>query len=241
MAFTYSNPYLIMADSLTPVAPGTPKPIRRTSQLPDAEVALAALATTVSAAWQTSELPDLLWLTKADLAAQAASFAAHRDAAETAGDTRTPQSKRLQALDKQLDKGLQFVKAYLAEEHDADEGRAYYPEFGIEKASGSYRLPTVRAERVKALDKLLAALKTHDFGKKKYGTAYWQPLATEYAQLVQASTATAGQRSGKVSAKGQGELQLRRALRALIHHIKANYPDTFEAQLRTFGFQKESY
>ncbi|QNH62618.1 hypothetical protein [Hymenobacter sediminicola] len=230
-----------MSDSLTPAPAGTPKPIRRTNQLPASEVALATLATTVAGAWQTSELPDLLWLSKEDLAAQAANFAQHRDAADAAGDTRTPQAKRLQALDKQVAKGLPFVKNYLAEEHEENEGRAYYPEFGIEKVDRKYTLPAARAERVKALGKLLLALKAHGFDKKKYGTAFWQPLATEYAQLVQDSTATAGERSSKVSAKGQGEQLLRKALGALIHHIKANYPDTFAAQLRAFGFQKESY
>ncbi|SHL43119.1 hypothetical protein [Hymenobacter psychrotolerans] len=230
-----------MSDSLTPAPAGTPKPIRRTSQLPTSGVELAALATTVAGAWQTSELPALLWLTKADLAALAASFAQHRDAADAAGDTRTPQAKRLQALDKQLAKGLPFVKNYLAEEHEENEGRAYYAEFGIEKVGDKYTLPAARTERLKSLNKLLKALNTHNFDKKKYGTAFWQPLATEYAQLVQDSAAAAGERSSKVSAKSQGEQQLRKALGALIHHIKANYPDTFAAHLRAFGFQKESY
>ncbi|MBT9393170.1 hypothetical protein KLP40_08335 [Hymenobacter sp. NST-14] len=230
-----------MSDSLTPAPAGTPKPIRRTSQLPASEVALAALATTVAGVWQTSELPDLLWLRKEDLAAQAADFARHRAAAEAASDQRTPQARRLQALDKELARGLSFVKNYLAEEHEENEGRAYYPEFGLVKEGGKYTLPAARAERLTALSKLLRALKTHGFDQKKYGTAFWQPLTQEYARLVQESTATAGERSRQVSAKGQGELQLRKALGALIHHLKAHYPDTFAAQLRAFGFQKESY
>lgn len=48
-----------MSDSLTPAPAGTPKPIRRTNQLPPSEVALAALATTVAGVWQASELPSL--------------------------------------------------------------------------------------------------------------------------------------------------------------------------------------
>ena len=133
------------------------------------------------------------------------------------------------------------MKGYLAEAHDEDEGRSYYPEFGITRENKTYVLPRARTERVKALNKLLLALKAHDLDKKKYGTAFWQPLVQEYAQLVLASTDTAGQRSEKVSGKDQHEVQVRKALRALIHHLKAHYPDTFEAQLRLFGFQKESY
>ena len=223
------------------VAAPTQAAKQRTGQLPSSDVALAALVTKAATAWAASELPDLLWLPKADLATLAATYAQGRDAADAAGDQRAPQAQRLKELDQQLDKGLKYVKGYLAEAHDEDEGRAYFPEFGIVRENKTFSLPKSRAERVKAVAKLLLALKAHDLGKMKYGTAYWQPLATEYAALVQASTDAAGQRSGKVSAKDQSEAQLRKALRALIHHVKANYPDTFEAKLREFGFQKESY
>lgn len=221
-------------------APQTPT-IRRTSQLPSSDVALSALATKAADAWTTSALPPLLWLSKADFSALAAAYAQGRDAADAAGDQRSPQSQRLQKLDATFDKHLRYVKGYLAEAHDEDEGRSYYPEFGIARENKTYSLPRARTERVKSLNKLLLALKAHDLDKKKYGTAFWQPLVQEYAQLVQASTDTAGQRSEKVSGKDQQEAQVRKALRALIHHLKANYPDTFEAQLRVFGFQKESY
>lgn len=214
---------------------------KRIGQLPTSAVPLAALATNAARAWAASELPALLWLAKADFTALAATFAQNRDAAEAAGDQRSPQSRRLQELDRQLDKHLRYVKAYLAEEHEQDQGRAYFPEFGIVREGKAYQLPSARPERAKALPKLLAALKAHSFDKKKYGTAYWQPLATEYAQLVQQSTDTAGQRSTQVGTKDQTEKQVRRALRALVHQLKANYPDTAEARLREFGFQKEGY
>ncbi|MCC3156216.1 hypothetical protein LJ737_03155 [Hymenobacter sp. 15J16-1T3B] len=51
----------------------------------------------------------------------------------------------------------------------------------------------------------------------------------------------AGARSGKVSQKDQGEAQVRKALRSLIHHVKANYPDAYAAELRGLSFQKESF
>ena len=225
----------------TPEAPLAPVPKSRTGQLPTSAVPLAALATNVARAWADSELPALLWLSKADLTALAATFAQGRDAAEAASDQRSPQARRLQELDEQLDRNLKYVKAYLAEEHEEDQGRAFFPEFGIVRENKTYRLPAARSERVKALQKLPVALKAHAFDKKKYGAAYWQPLANEYFLLVQQSADTAGQRSSKVGQKDQTEKQVRRALRALVHHLKANYPDTTEARLREFGFQKEGY
>lgn len=222
-----------------PTVPTTTKTVRRTSNLPTKDVPLGALATTVAGHWQTSELPPLMWLSKADFAAQVAAFVASHKEADDAGDARTPQVKRLKALDKLLNKGLPFVKAYLAEEYDDDE--AYYGEFGIEKKGKRNVLPTPRPERVKAVEKLLAALRKHKFDKKKYGVGYWEPLYDEYVPLVGDTTETTGLRSGKVSVKDQGAAQVRKGLRSLIHHIKANYPDTWEAELRGFGFQKESF
>ncbi|PJJ52906.1 hypothetical protein [Hymenobacter chitinivorans] len=221
-------------------APTEPtKSVNRASQLPTSAIALAEVATNAAKAWQASELPVLLWLSKTDFAAQAAAFAESRDEADAAGDARTPQSRRLQTLDTLLNQSLRYVKGYLAEAND--DKKAYYGEFGIEKVNKSYQLPRHRTERVKSLDKLLKALKAHKFDKNKYGTAHWEPLITEYKALVKDSSDTSGERSGKVSSKDQGEEQVRKALRALIHHIKAQFPDTFEAKLREFGFQKESY
>ncbi|GAA4390810.1 hypothetical protein [Hymenobacter koreensis] len=220
-------------------APASPKAVQRAAQLPNKAVALGTLATTVATKWQTSALPALLWLSKADFAQQVADFVASHAAADDAGDQRSPQVKRLKALDQLLDKGLSFVKGYLHEAYDDDE--AYYGEFGIEKRNGTYLLPKARPERVKALEKLQAALLKHKFDKKKYGTAHWAPLATEYTALVQDTLEASGERSQKVNTKDRGEAQVRKALRALIHHVKANYPDAWEAELRGFGFQKESF
>ncbi|WP_400192962.1 hypothetical protein [Hymenobacter sp. B81] len=232
-----------MSTPLTPepgAKPTAPAPVvRRAAQLPHNLPALLAVADSVARQWPTSALPELLWLSKAEFAAQVAALAGGHAAADAAGDARSPQVKRLEALDKQLNKSLRYVKGYLAEAYDAPE--AYYGEFGIEKRGKVYELPRARPERVLALGKLVAALPRHGFGTKKFGTAHWQPLATEYAALVQQTTATSGDRSGKVSTKDQGEAQVRKALRALIHHVKAHYPDTWKAELRVLGFQKESY
>ncbi|GAB2944236.1 hypothetical protein GCM10027048_06220 [Hymenobacter coalescens] len=232
-----------MSTSLTPdsgaAAPAPAKVVRRAAQLPSNTVALLALADAVARQWAAHALPDLLWLTKAEFAAQVAALAGGHAAADAAGDARAPQVRRLQALDKLLDQGVAYVKGYLAEEYDAP--RAYYGEFGIERVSKTYQLPRARPERVQAVGKLLTALAAHGFGLKKYGTAYWQPLLEEYQSLVQDAVQVSGARSGKVSQKDQSEAQVRKALRALIHHVKANYPDTYEAELRGFGFQKETF
>lgn len=220
-----------------PAAPATAKRYR--DQLPLTESVLASLALTVARHWQQAELPALLWLSKADLLTQAENYEQYHRAADAAGNERTPRASRLRALDKELNAALKHVKNYLKEAYGWETARGYLPAFGISTAR--YTLPTRRVERVAALAKLQAALTEHGLADRKYGTAYWQPRCTEYAALVELSLDSAGQRSHKVGAKVRQERQLRQALRALIHHIKANYPTSYQAQLRLFGFRKESY
>jgi hypothetical protein len=228
-----------MTKPATPAAEAPAKAKRYRDQLPLTESVLATLALTVARHWQGAELPALLWLSKADLLAQAEAYAQHRRVADAAGDERAPRTSRLRALDKELNAALKHVKNYLKEAYGWETARGYLPAFGI--STRRYTLPTRRVERVAALAKLLAALTEHGLADRKYGTAHWQPLCAEYATLLNATLDSAAQRSGKVGAKVRQERQLRQALRALIHHIKANYPTTHKTQLRVFGFQKENY
>ncbi|MDO7851946.1 hypothetical protein [Hymenobacter convexus] len=44
-----------------------------------------------------------------------------------------------------------------------------------------------------------------------------------------------------MSKKDTAKLELRKVLQAVVYGLKANFPDTFEAELRSWGFRKESY
>ena len=221
----------------------TPAKARKKDVLPTSQLALATLGTAAAKAWPAAELPALLFVTKAAFAAQAAAYAASLGTADGAGDGLSPQSKRMKTLDKLITKNLNFVKGYLAEDHDEDGGEAFYAEFGIVREGKNFRLPAARTARALALGKLVAGLAAHQYDKKKFGTAFWQPIATEYAELAQASGEMRGAASEAVGQKNVLEEPLRVALRSLAGSIKANYPDedTQRGVLRAFGFQKEVY
>ena len=223
--------------------PATPAKRNKKEVLPTSQLALATLGVAAAKAWQASELPALLFVTKAAFSAQAEAYAASLSTADAAGDGVSPQAKRMKTLDKLITKNLGFVKGYLAEDHDEDGGESYYAEFGIVREGKNLRLPTARTARALALGKLVAALAAHKYDKKKFGTAFWQPIATEYAQLAKGSGEMRGTASEAVGQKNALEAPLRVVLGSLVLSIKANYPDE-DAQrgvLRAFGFQKEVY
>ncbi|GAB3859432.1 hypothetical protein GCM10028822_35970 [Hymenobacter terrigena] len=223
--------------------PATPAKRNKKEVLPTSQLALATLGMAAAKAWLASELPALLFVSKAAFSTQAAAYAASLGTADAANDGASPQSKRMKTLDKLIAKNLNFVKGYLAEDHDEDGGEAYYAEFGIVREGKNFRLPTARTARALALGKLVAALTAHKYDKKKFGLAFWQPIATEYAQLAKGSGELRGAASEAVGQKNALEAPLRVVLSSLVGSIKANYPDE-DAQrgvLRAFGFQKEVY
>ncbi|MDB5268570.1 MAG: hypothetical protein JWP58_1610 [Hymenobacter sp.] len=212
-----------------------------TPSLPFGQLELATLAVNAGKAWQASELGDLLWKTKAAFLPQAETYLASLETADAAGDNRSPQARRLRELDKAIDKGVTLVKGYLAEDHEDDADEAYYDEFGIKAEGKNQRLPGARPARAKALAKLVKAIKAHGYDDRKYGKAFWTPIASEYAELVEKRTQTEGNASGETGKKNVQEKPLRKVLKALISLIKAHYPDTYKSVLREFGFQKEGY
>lgn len=81
----------------------------------------------------------------------------------------------------------------------------------------------------------------HGFDGKEYGAAFWTPIQTQYATLLGQATATDGTVSTKVSSKNSLKDTLKKTMNCLISVIKGNYPDTYKAELRAWGFQKEKY
>lgn len=116
-----------------------------------------------------------------------------------------------------------------------------YSQFGIKKDNDRYRMPDDRNDRKNALKMMLDALAANGFDGNKYGAAYWTPLKVEYETLYDKSVEIDSDVTGKVSVKNQLIEKIIKTLKAIVHLIKANYPDTFDAELRKWGFQKGKY
>ena len=221
-------------------AAAAPKAKKRVRDvIPAGELELATLGLAAADAWDDSPLPALLWCSKAQLRAAAVAFKAGIKTADAAGTGRSPAAQRLAELDEQMDRSLKFVRNFLVEAHDTKKkAKAYYADFGLQP-DGQLRL--ARPSRVEDLTKLVAALKTSDYDQGKYGTAFWKKLLDEYKPLVTASSDTRSDSARETGSKNTREDALRPMLRALRQHIKTNFPDTYAAEWRGFGYLKESY
>ncbi|GAB3678991.1 hypothetical protein GCM10027594_35830 [Hymenobacter agri] len=66
-------------------------------------------------------------------------------------------------------------------------------------------------------------------------------MLVEYKPLVKHSSDTRSDASRETGAKNAQEAALRPMLRALRQHIQTNFPTTYAAEWRGFGYLKESY
>lgn len=234
-----------MADQTTSSPAADDKPVNIKLLIPKNDGTLAEVARLVAAAWGLETWLLLRWKSQADFAKLVGEFSTGLTEKRAAATSRTPQSQRLQELDDEMDHALRILKSYINEDSDYSKAKtdARLPGFGlVARKGGTLVLSTDRDERLVALrDMLLPAVAKAPFAKREYGSGFWQKRFDEYEELLGQTDGLAGKVSKSVSQKDTAKQELRKVLQAVVYALKANFPDTFEAELRAWGFRKESY
>lgn len=173
----------------------------------------------------------------------------HATTQQTAVGTKSTLAAQRPAQTRVIEKAVEGMRKPLSElrgimkKKFKDDYEAYYPQFGLVKSGPNWILPVdhdVLVDNLRNL--LLPALTTHGFADDPdTGKAIWQPLLDA---LDAANTTAAGTDASRAKAVGsttpQDELTTK-ALRALVHLAQAQFPDTWEAVLREWEWQKTSF
>lgn len=227
-----------MANETTPPTEGT-KPTTK-GNVPLADANFGTVITDVATKWTASPQITLIWTTPAKFTTAATAFNQELSKRNDVGRSRPQITLRLKQLDANIDSSLTYVKGYLLELYK-EAATSYYPSFGIEHKTNKYVFPKDRNKRAESLRLMVAAIDANGLREKEFGTAFWTGLKTEYDTLLGKATATDGTVSDKVSTKNELKKELQKTLNSLIKIIQGNYPDTYKAELRSWGFQKEKY
>lgn len=221
-------------------APEETKPARNPA-IPDDQDQLAALAVFMAGAWLLNPQLVLIWITQAEFAAKAGQFDARLKARNRAGALRPQQTRSFAQYDQQIREGLDDVKGYLKEAYGKEGAKSYFAEFGIETRGDNYELPRSQKERADALEMLVDALTTHGFESRKFGTAYWQPIANGYADLTGKARKASATVSTLVGEKDELKDEMEEVLSAMLSLLDANYRDekVRAAKRREMGYQRE--
>jgi hypothetical protein len=228
---------VIMTENTTPA---TPK-VKKTATIPAADVDFGKVAKDVSAKWMATPTIVLNWITAAEFEATVTEYNIVLDARNQAGSTRPQVTKALEIINAKIDDSIAYVKGYIIDKYKKEAAGSYYAAFGFVFKNKTYALPKDQNSRSTALELMKTAINTHGFGAKEYGTTFWTAVKTEFDNLLDQAKGTDTTVAAKVGDKKVLKATVTKTINAIIAIIKANYPDTYKTELRTWGFHKEKY
>ena len=221
----------------TPASPDTtPTPVIPTTLRGQADLALR-----LKDAWAANPQLVFLWTTAALFGPQAVAFEAAVTAREQAGLLRPQVTGDLRALDAKMEDGLNYVKGYIAEKFTKARAKEHYAQFGIEAYGDAYILPAGQGQRLKALDKLLAALSATGLDGRDYGTAFWAPIRADYATATGQATGQAQGVTKAIADRAPLHDYVLDVLQAMLSLLDAQYrdPQARAAKRRELGYLDE--
>ncbi|WP_293895262.1 hypothetical protein [Flavobacterium sp.] len=213
---------------------------RGKGNVPTADIDFGTVVTNVATKWNETESISLIWTTASEFNTQATAYNTELSIRNQVGGGRPQITKAMNVLDATMVEALKYVKGYIVDKYK-DSSTSYFPAFGIEYKNNRYFFPIDRNKRLASLVLMLQGLLDNGFGDKEFGTAFWTDIKSQYENLITQASSTDGTISTKVSAKNTLKGALKKTLNSLISVIKGNYPDTYKAELRSWGFQKEKY
>lgn len=219
----------------------TPNDPTPTPAIPTTLRGQADLALRLKDAWPATPKLVFIWTTAAEFGPKAVAFEAAVTARETAGQLRPQVSGDLRALDAKMEDGLNYVKGYLAEKFTKARAKEHYVQFGIVTYRDSYVLPADQGERLKALDKLLAALTANDLEDRTYGVDFWKPIREAYATATGQATGAAQGITKAIADREPLHDYVLEVLQAMLSLLDAQYrdPQARAAKRRELGYLDE--
>ena len=214
---------------------------KKTPTIPNSQIVLSGVANSASDEWKVNTDFTLRYMSCNAFADMAAQFHAGINNALAIKAALKPLEQGIKDLNKKIMEGLPNIKNYLTEKYGKDGALAYYQEFGIVKEGTAYILPAMQEKRDDSLVMMLKGINAEGFNAVKYGKEYWQPISNRYSVLLKQSNDFTRNLSKEVSDKKVRAKSIKRVLNSLIYLIKANYPDTYKAEMRKWGFLKEKY
>ena len=189
-----------------------------------------------------TEQLELRWFKNNQLLTHATTQQTAVSTKSTLATQRPAQTQDIKTAVKGMSKPLTELRGVMKKKFK-EEYKAYYPQFGLVEIGGDWKLPEDHDVLVDNLRNLLIpALSTHGFADDPdTGTAVWQPLLDALDTANTKADETDAGRSKAVGDTTPQDALTQKALRALVHLAQAQFPDTWEDVLRSWGWRKTSF
>jgi hypothetical protein len=218
------------------------KRVRKRATIPQTQYDLLNTAQSVLVKWKTMPKITLQWVNVEEYANLVEELSTHIEQRTAVGSKRSSQTQNLALLDRDINSAVEQVKIAIYNKFGKNTGKAYLASFGIVKYSGnSYKLPQDRNQRLNALPIFAKSCEEHDIETIDYKKDFFQGIFKTYQDAVNIAQVTDSSVTISVGNKNDVSQKLKEVLQAIILLIKANYPNTYQNELRGWGFQKEKY
>jgi hypothetical protein len=214
---------------------------KATGIMPRSQFDVLNLAENAAEKWEQTPQITLLWTNAGEFKKLVSEYKNFLQERVEVGSGRSSQTQTLKNFDSQINKAVEEIKIAIMAKFGKDNGKAYYAEFGIVKQSRHFTIPTDRNQRVSSLLLLSKAINNHKLQVINFDNTFFETIANDYTMALQATQKTDSSISVSVGNKNDLRKQIETILTTLHIVIKANYPNTYEGELRGWGFQKEKY
>lgn len=231
------------ASAATPTpAPEAESKVVHRPNMPRKDEDVASVAKIAAKEWGANPQLQLLWIKQPDFSQMVNAYASTLLSRKTTGADQPINVEQLRNLDKKIDSGISSLKIDIMQKFTKAGAPAQYARYGIEKKGDrGYLYPEDRHARLDALQMTLKAVIGDGTGGTDYGEAFWNSMLADYQSAMNANEATDGTVSVSVDAKNDLRKKVVAVMRALQLLLIANYPESYEALFRKWGWQKEKY
>jgi len=212
----------------------------RKGRLPSSLANIISTSRASHAKWVESGL-TLSWTTPAEFEQKVIKLDEAEIAKSESKTKRSPIANELTQLNNLIDGKVGNLKGNLIGKFGHRDASSHYSRFGIERKGKAYLMPRGSDERKRALDMLVTAFDEYEMPNTEYGKDFWVDINTRYNALIENSSNSAGLISQKVAEKNILIEEILMTMNSLISLTKANFPRTWQSELRAWGFQKEKY
>lgn len=220
----------------------TPAPKKaKKDYTPRADADFLTVCKAVMISWLANPAITLLWINQAAYAAMVAAYETSYSTRLSDGSMRPSITQTLDQLDKQMDDALSEVKVYIQKKFKKANAEAQYARYGIIHNKNTYQLPRDRDNRKTSLPLMIAAIATDGFGAEEFGTVFWTTMKTNYELALSNAGDTDSLVSKGAAGKNEQKKNITKVMNALRFVLRGNYPDTYAAVYREWGWQKEDY
>ncbi len=219
----------------------TPAAVNTTPGLPVKDLDFMDTAVPVAKNWLLNPGITLVYTNAEVFNRQVQEYVAILTGRLKTGANRPSQTQTLDQQDALINAAVKEVRVYIEKKYKTANAKAQFPKFGIGKYNQSFQLPKDRNLRIASLKLMAEAIEAEGFGKEEYGTEFWNRLLADYGVAMKEANVNDGKVSLGVSGKNNLKKEIKKVMKSLRRVLEGNYPDSFQAILREWGWQKEDY